>query len=546
MRLTERLGYRYFYVDALCIPQNDETTKLHEIGQMAAIFSTAVATIVATDGDARDGIHGLYDISEPRNLKQTIYPFIRGESVIETDSWLNETCLQGDYASRGWTFQEYHMSKRRIIFSEGRVHWECACAIWREDQMPPVDSENSSRQTRESFSLPKILHGFPSTRDYQDFLVGYSFCRLTYEEDCLPAISGTLSLMARTFVGGFLCGIPEMYFDICIIWVSSDCQSTLRRPRGDTGDQDVNEGSGRSKAESLCPPTWSWVGWKGPFIHWGGTDEYIIQSHARWDYMPIVEWYTSESASGPWRRVESHWYDYVQGARDPEWQPPKGWTKALYEPSENNDDTDGPIKPPEGLGKFAFKHPSFPDTKFFCPFPLADSDQSPPRPDLVRSSPFLSCWAQRIHLAPSGRKGYEPEEAVFQDENGAVVGTLQPNNKEYWFALFDELESDPDSEESTASPSRSMEEDADPSDEPLQVAPKDPMALGVDEKGIAIELVAILHARRGTSSRFDETPVYFALWIEWEGNIAYRKGLAEISVEFWNLKDVEEIGLVLR
>ncbi|KPM41026.1 hypothetical protein AK830_g5562 [Neonectria ditissima] len=451
MRITERLGLRYFYVDALCIPQDDETTKIHEIGQMAAIFSTAIITIVAADGDASDGIYGLYDISKPRALKQTAYPFIAGETIVETDSLASETCLPRGYDSRGWTFQEYHMSKRRIIFSEGRAHWECACAIWREDQMLPANSDDTIRQTRESFSLPKILHGYPSMCEYQDFLNGYADRSLTYEEDSLPAISGTLSLMARTFQGGFLCGIPELYFDVCIIWHSSDCDMERRQVRRLATVEDLDQTCQGTR--TVCLPSWSWIGWKGAFIHYGGSDEYVIQDHARWDYMPIVEWYTSDTANGPWRRVESRWYEYVEAARDPDWQPPKGWTKVPYKPVDN-DGTNEAITPSKGLGQFAFKHSSFPSMDFFCPFPTADADQTDPRPDMVRGTPFLSCRAQRVHLAPSNRNDDDPHEAVFEDENGKVIGILHPNHEKDWDALFVELETVLDAEGSMASPRR--------------------------------------------------------------------------------------------
>jgi hypothetical protein len=52
--------------------------------------------------------------------------------------------------------------------------------------------------------------------------------QLTYEEDCLSAFSGLASAMSLSFVGGFLCGLPELFFDIALLWQPA---GELRRRR---------------------------------------------------------------------------------------------------------------------------------------------------------------------------------------------------------------------------------------------------------------------------------------------------------------------------
>ena len=44
----------------------------------------------------------------------------------------------------------------------------------------------------------------------------YNARDLTYEQDALPAIWGLLSVLNRSFEGGFLQGLPEMFFDVAL------------------------------------------------------------------------------------------------------------------------------------------------------------------------------------------------------------------------------------------------------------------------------------------------------------------------------------------
>ncbi len=113
MRIVQLLGYRYLWVDALCILQDDEAAKQSDIGNMAAIYATAVATIIAGDGDADDGILGLRGVSPPRSIRQQVFP-LGTARVIETSSSRAETLVPESYSSRGWVFQARAVSRQHV------------------------------------------------------------------------------------------------------------------------------------------------------------------------------------------------------------------------------------------------------------------------------------------------------------------------------------------------------------------------------------------------------------------------------------------------
>ncbi|KAH8687338.1 heterokaryon incompatibility [Tricladium varicosporioides] len=50
MSLTEQLGIRYIWIDALCIVQDDEVSKHDQIQAMVGIYTNAYVTLIAANG----------------------------------------------------------------------------------------------------------------------------------------------------------------------------------------------------------------------------------------------------------------------------------------------------------------------------------------------------------------------------------------------------------------------------------------------------------------------------------------------------------------
>lgn len=84
MDLATRLRERYFWVDTLCIIQDDEGSKHSELRKMAGIYSHAILTIVAANGDsAMCGLLGIPGISGPRQIKRYPFRFGRDATIIQ-------------------------------------------------------------------------------------------------------------------------------------------------------------------------------------------------------------------------------------------------------------------------------------------------------------------------------------------------------------------------------------------------------------------------------------------------------------------------------
>ncbi|KAH8648686.1 hypothetical protein BX600DRAFT_518046 [Xylariales sp. PMI_506] len=137
---------------------------------MGAIYASAKLTIVASDGDAMEGIMGLNGISPPRKADQNVTPVFDNEKAIfRAQPGFREGSSM--YFKRGWTYQEFYLSKRRLEY---------------------VDRH-----------LFNILIGQPDFSALNVLLSEYNNRQLSFPEDALPGISGMLAIWAARLKADF-------------------------------------------------------------------------------------------------------------------------------------------------------------------------------------------------------------------------------------------------------------------------------------------------------------------------------------------------------
>ena len=322
--LVQLLGVDYMWTDSLCIAQDDEFTKFTELNQMAAIYANSVLTIIAGEGeDAEYGLLGLKGISKPRELNQKWKKFGNKEKVITARfPWSHHP--NAPYFQRGWTFQEYLFSKRRLIFDKQSVRWECSHSKWSEEI---VHSDGPESKIRINW-MDVIKDTWPSLGAFGYMLLEYNHRQFTYEEDVLPSLTGLFSMLSQKYEGGFLCGLPEMYFEAGLNWGGWGNDLTRRKS---------SDLSSASKSLTLLP-SWSWIGWKGRISgSWSSNEDYLKKGRytGPMHTIPITEWYTSADPSGrEKRRIASKFLHERDALKDHLNRPlPVGWTRHKQDPS---------------------------------------------------------------------------------------------------------------------------------------------------------------------------------------------------------------------
>jgi hypothetical protein len=424
--LVEALGERYLWTDSLCITHDDEGTLDAQLEQMAAIYCSALFTIVATDGDGTCGILGLPGISKPGNFTQRNFHF-GDENLVVRHRGMGTLW---EYHQRGWTYQEFLMSARKLVFGKDGAWWTCQCCDWYE--YLAEDMEFNEHVDNISKSL---VTGFPDVASLGHLLNPYNARNLTYDEDALPAIAGLLAVFSRTFTGGFLYGLPEFMFDTALGWNASCSGSGLRKrvplqPKRIGGDM----------------PTWSWLSWQGHFQwceDYGGSDEREVRDTANemgyvrlQETSPITEWYASRALEGePRRKLVQTWYKERERAKTPDLPLAAGWTRH----EANAGLRDGIVRFfPDGCGLYVYKHrdasaPYF-DRYWYYPFRVLTIEPSTPFyvPPQMR---YLFCRTWKSTVCACRRNDIPDEKRkrilyLQKDVDGHLIGTLHPCNDE--------------------------------------------------------------------------------------------------------------------
>ncbi|KAK3378967.1 heterokaryon incompatibility protein-domain-containing protein [Lasiosphaeria ovina] len=120
--VTVQLGLQHLWVDRYCIDQGDSEEKLQQIHQMDLVYANAELTLVAAAGTGPQfGLPGCN--GTPRHSQSMAQ--VRGRLLVSTFPDPSFLLSQSTWATRGWTYQEGILSKRRLVFTEKQVLFDC-------------------------------------------------------------------------------------------------------------------------------------------------------------------------------------------------------------------------------------------------------------------------------------------------------------------------------------------------------------------------------------------------------------------------------------
>ncbi|KAI6151050.1 heterokaryon incompatibility protein-domain-containing protein [Pisolithus tinctorius] len=291
IHLTRQIGERYLWIDALCILQDSPSDKGAQICIMDLIYSRAAFTIFAASGmSVRDGLSGILPGS--RSVTQHI-ECVQGFHLAIPLPSLSEALAESNWNTRGWTFQEILLSRRRLVFTKHQMYFECTKDVWCEDVVAESKALSSSRPlyiSGTSISLPKPDYpgaSYMTVTDYATAVAGYSQRRLTVESDIIAAITALLNVLTRNCEPAgsdpkkaFQFGMWIRYLDASLLWQPSLREVLVRRTVPD-GNRPLW-------------PSWAWAGWKGA-VQYGNEsqmlDGYDSDVHARPDESLVTAWY---------------------------------------------------------------------------------------------------------------------------------------------------------------------------------------------------------------------------------------------------------------
>jgi hypothetical protein len=259
IEVTRRLGYRYLWIDSLCILQDSYEDWEMESGRMTEYYQNALLTI-ALDDTPGDHFGFLHQVRK-RYTSVIAIPFqsieVNGVQNVPAETSLPIEKVHLRYSrrkrnsverfefplsKRGWTLQEDILAVRTVHYHLNQLRWECQkhrkVEGVRGDITGYIDSSKPLKHLFLSSSTNNITGG-----SWYRIVENYVSRELTVPEDKFPAMSGIARELSKQTGFSYRVGIWLEDFHRGLLWA---CHG-----RDDMADK-------THRCDSYVAPTWSW------------------------------------------------------------------------------------------------------------------------------------------------------------------------------------------------------------------------------------------------------------------------------------------------
>ena len=115
IQAAQHLGYRYMWLDSLCILQDSDADKRYECANMATVYRNAALTIVLDQLD-KQALSTHRNVTGHTPLDQT---------ANDTSGGIDFTCSGFNWNTGAWVLQERLLSRRFLHIGPEQMYWEC-------------------------------------------------------------------------------------------------------------------------------------------------------------------------------------------------------------------------------------------------------------------------------------------------------------------------------------------------------------------------------------------------------------------------------------
>jgi hypothetical protein len=244
VQMCRELGYRFLWIDALCIVQDDPLEWKREALEMGNIYQHSTCTIAATGAKAAEG--GLFFPREDEHRGVVAVPFKRRLGAQSQGQFFVQPIRKGffdlvqssTWNSRGWILQERLLSRRVLHFSDGQTFFECQRYSTGEDK---VDLSHHSQKR-----WGNEARGISADWSWCLLVEDYTKRHLTQATDKLYALTGLATDMAKRREKRYCAGVWTEMLEVHLLWYGTAGAVT--------------------KPPTKRAPSWSWASVDGPLI----------------------------------------------------------------------------------------------------------------------------------------------------------------------------------------------------------------------------------------------------------------------------------------
>jgi len=262
IELTRRLGYRYLWIDSLCIIQDDAEDWRRESAIMGEIYKGGVCNIAVSNNESTAEENGCFTVRNPL----TWLDYERGNICLRSGALTSYQGPSGTLKNRGWVMQERALSPRTVEFGAEQIRWECHTVTENEGGVFEPEADRFRTQpwlhpkrhflnllSEEPMDISQQhtkLYSFYSS--WTELVTAYAKCALTYESDRLIAIHGIVRQIEATSNMHSVAGLWEQLLPFELLWYIGLTESVFRSP------------TPSPRPSTYRAPTWSWASVDSP------------------------------------------------------------------------------------------------------------------------------------------------------------------------------------------------------------------------------------------------------------------------------------------
>jgi hypothetical protein len=277
MHATRKLGYRYIWIDSLCIIQDDGEDWAKEAATMCDVYQSATLTLVAAHASGGDvgcfaERDGLLQIPFYLELPQTTAN--KEPTKLQFTSYACASVLGGGDSplfGRAWVLQEQILSPRMLIFDGTRLSWQCLTTHGSE-KSPKEGTIKQAHQAirngilnnQDYFAVPKegvvkledpVFWANLQHQSWYMLVMDYTHRGMTKPKDRLAALAGIAAVLSRRTSNKYYAGLWSQHFTTGLLWgISHNQKAELFSVKGFDVEQ-----SNSSRHEQELAPSWSWA-----------------------------------------------------------------------------------------------------------------------------------------------------------------------------------------------------------------------------------------------------------------------------------------------
>lgn len=243
--VSRGLGFRFLWIDSLCIVQDDPQDWEEQAPLMCSIYGNATLTLSAMRcRDCTDSllprlqrtVHGRTETGAPIALAARVNDGSKSRNGSHLSSWKSVLLC------RAWVFQERLLSKRIVHFGYDELSWECMKGTACECSSMNTDSSGIKSARHRAGKEPGSKTSLQWI--WYDLVAEYTRLQLTFPSDRAAAIRGLAEEMRPHRKSVYTCGIWHDSLLADLAWTVAD----LLNPQ----DREWNSPDKRSF------PSWTW------------------------------------------------------------------------------------------------------------------------------------------------------------------------------------------------------------------------------------------------------------------------------------------------